>query len=256
MEKLNGLTNKEVNESYKKYGANKLQIKKKISPVKIFLEQFSEFMVLILLASTAISFFMGDMVEGVTIISIVVVNAILGFFQEYRTEKTIEALSDLSSPHATVIRDNKVSNIKAEDVVVGDLILLEAGDRVPADGVIIEQTNLQVDESLLSGESFPVEKEVANDKKDHSTCVYMGTLVKNGKCKAIVDNVGMNTNMGKIADLIQKVEDEFTPLQKRLEKLGKFIVLICLRPGLRFNPPDSNTSIFSSFDKQSELIVA
>ena len=228
MEKLNGLTNKEVNESYKKYGANKLQIKKKISPVKIFLEQFSDFMVLILLASTAISFFMGDMVEGVTIISIVVVNAILGFFQEYRTEKTIEALSDLSSPHATVIRDNKVSNIKAEDVVVGDLILLEAGDRVPADGVIIEQTNLQVDESLLSGESLPVEKEVAKDKKDHSTCVYMGTLVKNGKCKAIVDNVGMNTNMGKIADLIQKVEDEFTPLQKRLEKLGKFIVLICL----------------------------
>ncbi len=228
MEKLNGLTNKEVNESYKKYGANKLQIKKKISPVKIFLEQFSDFMVLILLASTAISFFMGDMVEGATIISIVVVNAILGFFQEYRTEKTIEALSDLSSPHATVIRDNKVSNIKAEDVVVGDLILLEAGDRVPADGVIIEQTNLQVDESLLSGESLPVEKEVAKDKKDHSTCVYMGTLVKNGKCKAIVDNVGMNTNMGKIADLIQKVEDEFTPLQKRLEKLGKFIVLICL----------------------------
>ena len=113
-------------------------------------------------------------------------------------------------------------------MVCGDLIILEAGDRVPADGVIIEQTNLQVDESLLSGESHPVEKQAMNDKKSDETCVYMGTLVKNGKCKAIVDAVGMNTSMGKIANLIQDVEDEFTPLQKRLEKLGKFIILICL----------------------------
>ena len=225
-----GLTQKEVEKSYKRYGSNKIQVKKKVSPVKIFLEQFSDFMVLVLLASTAISFFMGDMVEGFTIISIVVMNAILGFVQEYRTEKTIEALGNLASPTAKVKRDNEIRTIKAEDVVCGDLILLEAGDRVPADAIIMEQINLQVDESLLSGESLPVEKQAVSSKnqgKDISR-VYMGTLIKDGKCKAIVNNVGMNTKMGEITDLIQNIEEEFTPLQKRLEGLGKFIILICL----------------------------
>ena len=230
LQSLNGLTKREVEISYKKYGANKILLNKRISPIKIFLNQFGDFMVLILLASTAISFFMGDMVEGTTIISIVVVNAILGFVQEYRTEKTIEALGKLASPNACVVREGKIENIKAEEVVLGDLIVLEAGDRVPADGVIIEETNLKIDESILSGESKPVKKTVITEKnKDKEiSSVYMGTLVKNGKCKAFVTHIGMETKMGEITDLIQNVEDEFTPLQKRLEQLGKVIILICL----------------------------
>ena len=227
--KIDGLTSKEVYMSYNRYGANKIEMKKKISPIKIFLDQFGDFMVLILLASTAISLFMGDILEGVTIISIVVVNAILGFIQEFRTERTIEKLGKLASPHGTVIRDGKVIVIDAQDVVVGDVILLEAGDRVPADGYIIDETDLKVDESLLSGESCAVQKIVAKNDKNKDVCrVYMGTLVKNGCGKVVVDKVGMETSMGKIANMIQNVEDDFTPLQKRLESLGKFIVLICV----------------------------
>lgn len=227
---LNGLTNEEVKISHKKYGANKIKLGKRISPIKIFLNQFGDFMVLILMACTAISFFMGDIVEGVTIISIVIVNAILGFIQEYRTEKTIEALGELSAPTATVIREGNIRKIKAEDVVIGDLIVLEAGDRVPADGVIIEETNLKVDESILSGESKAVTKKVITEKnKENSiSSIYMGTLIKNGKCKAFVTHIGMDTKMGEITDLIQNIEEEFTPLQKRLEQLGKVLILICI----------------------------
>lgn len=224
-----GLSEKEAQKRYEKYGPNILQEKKKISPLKIFIEQFSDFMVLILLAATAVSIFMGEMTEAITIIVIVVINAILGFVQEYRTEKTMEALKGLAAPTAKVIRDGKQVEIVAEEIVPGDLIILETGDRIPADSVLIESKSLFVDESLLTGESVPVEKfSHENIRNSEKSSIYMGTNVTRGRGKAVVCSTGMMTEMGKIAGMIQDIETEETPLQKRLDHLGKYIVFGCL----------------------------
>lgn len=229
-----GLSEKEAKKRLEKYGPNVLTEKKKLSALKILFEQFNDFMVLILIACTLISAFMGEITEAVTIIAIVIINAVLGFIQEYRTEKTIEALKGLAAPMAKVIRDDKLVEIPAENIVPGDLIVLEAGDRVPADAVLVEANGLFVDESILTGESIPVEKttqtiikktESIGDKLNH---VFMGTIVTSGRGKAFVNETGMSTEMGKIADMIQDIEEEQTPLQKRLDHLGKFIVYGCL----------------------------
>jgi len=227
--KWQGLSEKEAQKRYEKYGPNILQEKKKISALKIFMEQFSDFMVLILLAATAVSIFMGEMTEAVTIIVIVVINAVLGFVQEYRTEKTMEALKELAAPTAKVMRDGKPVEIAAEEIVPGDLIILETGDRIPADAVLVESNNLFVDESLLTGESVPVEKFSDRDTTgSEKSSVYMGTNVTRGRGKAVVCSTGMMTEMGKIAGMIQDIEEEETPLQKRLDHLGKYIVFGCL----------------------------
>jgi len=229
-----GLSEREAEQKYKKYGPNTLEEKKKISPLKILIAQFSDFMVLILLASTLISAFMGELTEAITIVSIVILNALMGFIQEYRTEKTLEALKGLAAPVAKVVRDGKNVEIPAERVVPGDLVLLEAGDRIPADAVLIESHGLCVDESLLTGESVPVEKQVETGGRksaspnEKSSMVYMGTVVTSGRGKAVVCSTGMMTEMGKIADMIQSIETEQTPLQRRLDALGKYIVYGCL----------------------------
>jgi P-type Ca2+ transporter type 2C len=229
-----GLSEKEARQKFQKHGPNTLSEKKKISAFKILIQQFSDFMVLVLLACTAISAFMGEMTEAITIIAIVVVNAILGFAQEFRTEKTMEALKGLAAPTARVIRDGKLDAIPAEEIVPGDLIVLETGDRVPADATLIEVNSLQVDEALLTGESLPVEKHTeasgkrSIDTNDKTNSVFMGTIVTSGRGRAVVHATGMYTEMGKIADLIQSIEDEQTPLQRRLEHMGKFIVYGCL----------------------------
>ncbi|HHW31174.1 MAG TPA: calcium-translocating P-type ATPase, SERCA-type [Clostridiaceae bacterium] len=233
-ELASGISEKEAKRRINEYGPNIIIGKRNISAFKILLDQFSDFMVIVLLVSTAISAFMGEMTEAFTIIAIVIINAIMGFIQEYRTEKTLEALKELTAPTAKVIRDNKHLTIPAEEIVPGDLILLEAGDRVPADSVLLEAVNLQVDESLLTGESVPVEKYAGSDirrgsslpEKKHS--VYMGTVVTMGRASAIVYATGMNTEMGKIAHMIHSIEDEQTPLQKKLDHLGKLIVYACL----------------------------
>jgi P-type Ca2+ transporter type 2C len=229
-----GLSEKEARQKYEKHGPNSITGKKGISPFHILLDQFTDFMVLILLASTAISIFMGEVTEALTIIAIVVVNAIMGFIQEYRTERTMEALKGLAAPTARVIRSGKAAAIPAEQIVPGDLILLEAGDRVPADAVLVECNNLHVDEALLTGESVPVEKtlETAASKGkgtvDKVSCIFMGTIATNGRCKATVYATGMNTEMGQIADMIQNIDEDETPLQKKLDHLGKFIGVGCL----------------------------
>ena len=172
---------------------------------------------------------MGELTESVTIIAIILMNAILGFLQEYRTEKTLEALKNLAAPMSKVIRDGKIISIKAENIVPEDLIILESGDRVPADAYVIEENGLQIDESLLTGESISVQKTLSdNNGYDKKNIVYMGTIVTNGRGKAIAFATGMKTEMGKIADMIQEIEDEDTPLKKRLDHLGKFIVYGCL----------------------------
>ena len=229
-----GLSEKEAKKRLEKYGPNTLSEKKKISALKILLEQFGDFMVLILIACTLISAFMGEITEAITIIAIVIINSVLGFIQEYRTEKTMEALKGLAAPIAKVIRDGRLVDIPAETIVPGDLIVLEAGDRVPADALLVEANGLLVDESLLTGESVPVEKSINTGSKksenigDKLNHVFMGTIVTSGRGKAFVSETGMSTEMGKIADMIQDIEDEETPLQKRLDHLGKLIVYGCL----------------------------
>ena len=202
-----GLSGREAIKRYKEHGANVLAEKKKISKLKILLDQFSDFMVIILLASTVISIIMGEITESITIISIVIVNAILGYAQEYRTEKTMDALKELTAPTAKVIRDGKQTCIPAQQIVPGDLIIFEAGDRIPADALISEMNSLFIDESLLTGESVPVEKKLKNN-------IFMGTIVTGGKGRAFVNATGMKTEMGKIADMIQNIDEEETPLQK------------------------------------------
>jgi len=228
-----GLTQKDARNRLEKHGPNVIRGSKKKSAISIFVAQFMDFMILILLISTAVSAFMGEVTEAITIIAIVVVNAILGFIQEYRTERTMEALKSLAAPSAKVIRDGCLTVIPAHEVVPGDLIVLEAGDRVPADSVLTEAYNMQIDESLLTGESIPVEKSAegkGNSLGDiaKNSSVYMGTIVTSGKGKAIVYATGMNTEMGKIADMIQNVENDETPLQKKLAHLGKFIAYGCI----------------------------
>lgn len=229
-----GLSEREAKHKLEKHGPNTITEKKKISVLRILFAQFSDFMILILLVSTVISAFMGEFTEAVTIIAIVVINAILGFVQEYRTERTMEALKSLTAPTAKVVREGNICNIKAEQIVPGDLIVLETGDRIPADAILIESKGIQVDESLLTGESVPVDKTIITKKKNVGEFVsgkdkiFMGTIISNGRGRAIVSETGMNTEMGKIADLIQNIEEDQTPLQKRLESLGKLIVYGCL----------------------------
>lgn len=220
----NGLTQVEAARRLKKHGPNRLENKKKISPVKIFLSQFNDFIVWVLIAATLISGFIGEKADAITILIIIIMNAILGFIQEYKTEKSLEALKELAAPTAKVIRDGNIKVLNAEELVVGDLLVLESGDRVPADCMLVEDSNFMVDESLLTGESIGVEK--SSRKKDSSA--YMGTIVLTGKGKARIVQTGMQTEMGKIAGMLQSIENERSPLKEKLNTLGKVLVVICI----------------------------
>lgn len=220
---LNGLTQDQVEENIKKYGKNKLKEKKKNSALSILLSQFNDIMIWILIVATIVSGILGDVADAVVIIVIIIINAILGFIQEFRTEKSLESLKKLSSPTTKVIRDGNLKIINVEDLTIDDLIILESGDRVPADAKIING-NLTVDESLLTGESVGVNKSV----KDKENNIFMGTTVLKGKAHAKIINIGMNTEMGKIANMIQDIDADKSPLKERLEGLGKVLVVICL----------------------------
>ena len=229
-----GLTETEAAKSLEVYGKNILKQGKKKSWLKTLLSQFTDLMIIILIVSSVISFFMGENSEGIAILVILILNGLLGFFQEMRTEKAMEALMNMAAPHARVIRDGSIKDIPADMVVPKDLIVIEAGDRVPADSVIIEGNSLFIDESMLTGESVPVSKNEIS-KRNHrqngitnGNILYMGSLVTNGNGKAVVIATGMGTEMGKIADMIVSAGTQDTPLQKRLEKLGEIIVTFCL----------------------------
>lgn len=229
-----GLKTKEAEKRLAEVGSNQLQQVKKISPLKIFFSQFQDFMVLVLIAATLISGMLGEVADAITILAIVLVNAILGFIQEYRAEKSLEALKQMAAPEARVLRDGQQLKIAAKDLVPGDILLLEAGDRVPADARLIQAVNLEVDEAILTGESYPVRKQaepLAEDNVglgDRRNMVFLGTAVTQGRAKAVVTATGMATEMGQIAEMMQEVEEEETPLQKRLAQLGKWLVLGCL----------------------------
>lgn len=223
-----GLSEKEAAKRLAEYGENQLSGKKKTNPAALFFSQFKDLMILILAVATVISVLMGEGTEAITIIVIVLLNAVMGFIQEYRTEKTMEALKEMSAPTAHVLRNGEARRIPAKEVVPGDVVELSSGDRVPADGQVLECTAFSTDEALLTGESLPVSKQMGDR-------VLMGSTVSSGHCVAAVNGTGMNTEMGKIAGMLDDAEEERTPLQQRLAQLGKFVaaacVIICLSVG-------------------------
>ncbi len=228
-----GLTEKEAAERLKKDGENVLEDKKKTSAVKIFAGQFRDVMVMILLCATVISVLLGEVTDAITIILIVLINAILGFIQEYRTEHTLEALKSMTAPTAKCYRDGRLRQIEASQLVVGDVVELEAGDRVPADCVILSCTGFYTDEAVLTGESEPAAKKIGSpDDEDNSinkeNIVYCGTSAVKGVCRGRIIATAKNTQMGKISKLLADIDNEPTPLQKRLGELGKIVAIICL----------------------------
>ncbi len=228
-----GLLASEVAKRQKIYGLNTLPAKKPPSPLWVFLEQFKDFMVLVLLGATLISGLLGEYEDAITIILIVIVNAILGFVQEMRAEKALESLKKLTAQMVDVLRDGARARINAAELVPGDVILIEAGDRVAADARLVEVTSLEVEEAALTGESQPVAKQlepchVESALGDQTNMVFMGTVATRGKGKAIVVHTGLETEMGLIARLMDSGEEDPTPLQKRLDQLGHVLVYACL----------------------------
>ena len=224
-EKNTGLTTIEAEKYLLKYGNNVLVQKRKKSPIEIFFGQFKDVMTLVLVACTGVSAFMKDWIEAAVMIGIVIINAFFGFVQEYKTEKTLDALKSMTAMRANVLRDGKVQNIKAEFIVPGDVVEIRRGDVIPADGILLQGRGILIDESMLTGESVSVEKNNANANEK---MLFSGTMMVGGSGVMLVTETGMNTKMGKISDMIQNVEEETTPLQKRLAKMGKYIVLACL----------------------------
>jgi Ca2+-transporting ATPase len=232
---LTGLTGEEAEKRTKQYGPNQLAAKKGRSPWSIFFAQVNSIIIWILFAAAIISGFLKEWVDSLAIIGIIILNSVLGFIQEYRAEKSLAALRKLSSPSSRVIRSGKSLSIPSNEIVPGDLIELEAGDKVPADSRLVYTTgNFATQEASLTGESVPVNK-ISNPIRedeialaDRINMVYMGTAVVSGKARAIVVSTGMQTELGRIADMIQEIEEDSTPLQKRLEQFGKWIVVLCL----------------------------
>ena len=219
-----GLSTREAEKRVKTYGLNELKHNKKKSPVLIFLAQFNDFLVWVLIGATIISGFIGDKADAITILIIVIVNAILGFVQEFRTEKSLEALQELAAPTCKVIRDGNIKVVSSKELTIGDLVVLEAGDRIPADGTFIDAANMVVDESLLTGESVGISKDTTKGKNSG----VMGTIVLKGRGLIIIDAIGMKTEMGKIANLLDNIEEDKSPLRERLDSLGKILVVMCI----------------------------
>lgn len=235
-----GLSSQEVDERRKKQGFNKFDEAPKESMIKKFFRSLSDFTTIILLVAAVISFYTafatehGDLFEGLLIIAIVVINSVLAIVQEGNAEKALESLQDMNKQTATVIRDGKVTTVESEQLVVGDILVLESGDAISADARLIEASQLRVEESALTGESEAVEKDAAfiaeEDESlgDQLNMVFKGCTVAAGRGKAIVTAIGMATEMGKIADLLNENTMQKTPLQVRLNQLGKRISMIAL----------------------------
>lgn len=229
-----GLSSSEVKKRQEKYGLNELVRKEGLSLLSMFLSQFKDILVLILIGASIVSILVGEVTDSFVIIGIVIVNAALGVFQEFRANKAMEALKKMTAPNAKVIREGAQLTIPASELVPGDIVILETGDYVPADVRIIESINLKAEEAALTGESVPVEKHSENVFEeevglgDQINCGFMSTLITYGRGKGLVTSTGMNTVIGKIAEMIQSVEEEDTPLQKKLAEFGKYLGIGCL----------------------------
>jgi Ca2+-transporting ATPase len=247
----NGLSEEEAERRLREFGYNELRERKRVTPIRIFLNQFRDIFVIMLLIAIAIAVIValyettsagvegsiGDYTEAITIGAIVVLNAVVGFVQEFRSEKAMEAMKKMTAPKARVLRSGRELSIQAREVVPGDIVLLEAGDRAPADCRLLETVDLKTDEAVLTGESTPVKKEMGLvDEKtpvaDRTNSIFMATHVIYGRGKGVITSTGMNTEFGKIAEMVQAVEEEETPLKQKLrgfaKKLGIIIVVVCI----------------------------
>ncbi len=229
-----GLTEAEAQKRGEQFGKNRLEGGKEKSILEMALEQLKDFMVIILIIAAIVSIFLGEALEGAIILAIVVLNTILGVYQENKASNALKALKEMASPHAKVIRNGQIVEVASSDVVPGDVAVLEAGDYIPADLRLIESVNLKVDEAALTGESVPVEKDADVVLKDDASlgdrinCAYMGTVITYGRGKGVITDIGMQTQMGNIADMLNDSPDESTPLQKKLDSLGKLLGTVCL----------------------------
>ena len=238
----NGLTNEEAKKRLEENGPNKLVEGKKKTFLGRFIEQLKDIMIIVLIIAAIVSFIIAKMegssiTESLVIFAVVILNALLGVFQESKAEKAIDALKKMSAPFIKVRRNGKVESVKTEDLVVGDIVLIEAGDFVPADMRIIENNSLKVEEAALTGESVPVEKDIAAIEKDVAlgdrvNMLYSGSSVVYGRGEAVVTAVGMDTELGKIANVLSNVKEGLTPLQKKLAEISKILSVIVVIVGL------------------------
>ena len=233
-----GLSSKEAAKRLEKYGANTLQEGKKKSLLEKFVDQFKDFMILVLLVAAVVSMFAHsgdpDPTDAIIILAVVLLNAVLGVFQESKAEEAIEALKKMASPVASVLRDGHVEHIKGEDIVVGDVVILEAGDVVPADMRLFELNTVKIEESALTGESVPVDKDLeipSGDEVgigDRTNMAFSSTNVTYGRAVGVVTSTGMNTEVGKIAHMLANTEEGKTPLQENQDALGKWLTIMIL----------------------------
>jgi len=230
----NGLTSDLAEQKLKEHGYNELVGKKGRTVWEMLLDQFKDFLVLILIGASLVSILIGEVTDSIVIILIVILNAVIGVAQESKASKALEALKKMAAPEAKVIRDGHIKEIPARELVPGDLVLLEAGYYVPADLRLVESVNLKIDEASLTGESVPVEKnaEIVFKEEiplgDRANSAFMGTVVTYGRGKGIVVGTGMNTQIGMIAEMLESYEEEETPLQKKLDDFGKVLGIACL----------------------------
>ena len=229
----NGLTQNQAKENQKKYGKNELAEGKKKNPFILFLEQYKDFLVIILIIAAIISGVLGDIESAIVIFVVITINAILGTVQHIKAEQSLDSLKEMSAPNAKVIRDGEIKVVEGKDVTVGDIVVIEAGDYVCSDGRIIENASLKVDESAMTGESEPVEKQetVLDGEKplgDRVNMLYSGSFATYGRAKMVVTSVGMETEIGKIASLLKSTQEKKTPLQESLDNFGKKLSLIII----------------------------
>jgi len=223
-----GLSSEEAENRLEKYGKNELKEEEKTSVVKLFLSQFKSFLIIILMAAALVSIFLGELIDAFVILFTVLLAGVLGFIQEYRAEESIKLLKSLTSPEAMVVRDGKEVKVPSSVIVPGDILLLQSGDRIPADARLLEALSLKIDESSFTGESTPVGKSTdtfptGTPEPDRKNVAYTGTAVIYGRGKAVVTATGMSTAFGKLAGLLGEIERERTPLQEKLDQFGRWL---------------------------------
>lgn len=273
--KVEGLNNQEVEIRQKNFGPNELKEVKKDSPLKLFLSQFTDVLIFLLIIASIASYFIGDYLDSAAILAVVAINSVIGFRQEYQAEQAMEKLKNLVSTTAIVKRENKILKVDAHELTIGDIVLLEEGYKVPADLILIESHDLKIDESSLTGESLPVKKnskysnienfdekienikDYSRDDDIHEKLAYMDSNVVSGRGTGVVIDVGMNTSIGKIATLLQEKEEE-TPLSKKVDRLGKMIgaiaIVVCI--GVFFIDYYQGMNIVQTFMTAVSLAVA
>src|SRR3989338_6924057 len=225
-----GLTQKEATKRLEEYGYNEIKELLHVSPFRILLRQIKKnFIVYLLLAAAVLSFIIGKTITAYAILGIIAIVVAVGFFQEYRAERSIKALKKILVPISIVIRGDREVEIPSREIVLGDVVVLRTGEKNPADCLVLEEKELRVDESILTGESQAIRKSAAKSEKtyDKNNVVYMGTYIVNGRCVAKVLHTGMNTEFGKIAGMVSTAEKEL-PLQKKVNDIAKYMVFVAI----------------------------